>query len=67
LFADSRTRPTQTELAKQFGISQQAISRRLKRFKDSINADQRARYLALAARKRKRRIVPLQLNFNDAV
>lgn len=66
----SRRRPTQAEVAKVFGVSQQAVSGRLRRYAESLPEAQRERYLqCLATRRRPRgpRTRVLQLNFADAV
>jgi Family of unknown function (DUF6009) len=68
LFGDRRARPTQAQVAEVFGIKQPAVSRRLKRFAESLPAQQRERYLQLAGHSRqKRRVIAFQISEKDNI
>ena len=64
LFANTRTRPTHAELAARFGVCRSAITRRLKRFVESLSDEQRRRYAEIFQRDRgrRRRLWPVQLS-----
>lgn len=64
LFGDRRTRPTHAELGARFGVCRSAITRRLKRFIESLSDEQRQRYAEIFRRDRgrRRRLWPVQLS-----
>jgi predicted transcriptional regulator len=64
---DGRSRLTQAEIARRFGISQSAVSKRLSRFKACLSDEQRSRYTRTAFPGRRRRVAVLQLNSADNV
>lgn len=68
LFGDRRSRPTQKEVGRAFGIKQPAVCRRLSRFEKSLPKLQRNRYLRMKSHGRhKTRVRAMQLNFADTV